>query len=513
MQPTREPMTKDEAESAVPPLVPSGTPGLDDVMRGGFTPYGLYLIEGDPGSGKTTLALQFMMEGVRRGERCMYVTLSEDEQELRAAAASHGWLLDGIEIFEILASEDSLTQDARYTMYHPSEVELAETTKTLLAEVGRIKPHRLVLDSLSEFRMLAETPLRYRRQILALKRHFTVQRVTSLFIDDKTGAERDLALHSSAQGVFNLGTITPPFGTTRRQLQVHKLRGRAFREGLHDFVIRHGGLQVYPRLVAAEHKHGYARESIESGIPQLDALLGGGLAKGTSTLVIGAAGTGKSSLATQFVVAAAARGQHAVIYVFDESIATFIERSTGLGMDVESLVRSGLVILRQVDPAELSPGEFAHDLRTAVEQDNVELVVIDSLNGYLNATPSEKFLTLHLHELLTYLGQCGATTLLLMTQHGIVGSDIGVPVDASYLADAVMALRYFEARGEVRQAISVIKKRTGAHERTIRELRFDKGIKVGDVVRQFEGVLKGFPRFVGDAHELSATSHEPRARG
>jgi circadian clock protein KaiC len=501
-------MTSDEGESTAPALVPSGTPGLDDVMRGGFTPYGLYLVEGDPGSGKTTLALQFMMEGVRRGERCMYVTLSEDERELRAAAASHGWSLDGIDIFEIVPSEDSLTHDTRYTMYHPSEVELAETTKAVLAESLRIKPRRLVLDSLSELRMLAETPLRYRRQILALKRYFSAQRVTSLFIDDKTGAERDLALHSSAQGVFNLGTITPPFGATRRQLQVHKLRGRAFREGLHDFVIRHEGLRVYPRLVAAEHKQSYARHSVESGIPQLDKLLGGGLAKGTSTLVIGAAGTGKSSLATQFAVAAAARGEHSAIYIFDESTATFIERSTGLGLDVAPLMRSGLVSLRQIDPAELSPGEFAHSLREAVENDNAQLVVIDSLNGYLNATPSERFLTLHLHELLTYLGQCGATTLLLMTQHGIVGSEMAVPVDASYLADAVMSLRYFEAEGEIRQAISVIKKRTGVHERTIRELRFDQGIEVGEVVRHFEGVLTGFPRFVGDSRDLLAKDHE-----
>lgn len=502
-------MSRDATESA--PLVPSGTPGLDDVMRGGFTPYGLYLIEGDPGSGKTTLALQFALEGVARGERCLYITLSEDEKELRAAAASHGWSLDGIDIFEIRASEETLRQDARYTMYHPSEVELVETTKAVLAEAARVKPQRMVLDSLSEFRMLAETPLRYRRQILALKRHFADQGTTSLFIDDKTGSERDLALHSSAQGVFDLGTETPAYGTTRRHLQIHKLRGRAFREGVHDFVIRPGGLQVFPRLVAAEHKHVYARDSIESGIAHLDLLLGGGLAKGTSTLVIGAAGTGKSSLATQFAAAAAARGERSAIYLFDESVATFIERSSGLGMDIEALVRSGRVNLRQVDPAELSPGEFAHSLRAAVENENAQLVVIDSLNGYLNATPSERFLTLHLHELLTYLGQCGATTLLLMTQHGIVGQDVSMPIDASYLADAVISLRYFEARGEVRQAISVIKKRTGKHERTIRELRFDKGITVGNVVREFEGVLSGFPRFIGHDGDLAARRHEPSA--
>jgi len=506
-------MTSDSTKSAVPPLVPSGTPGLDDVMRGGFTADGLYLIEGDPGSGKTTLALQFMLDGVKRGERCLYVTLSEDEKELRAGAASHGWSLDGIDIFEIRPSEESLRQDARYTMYHPSEVELAETTKLLLNESARVKPQRMVLDSLSEFRMLAETPLRYRRQVLALKRYFADRGTTSLFIDDKTGSERDLALHSSAQGVFDLVVTTPPFGATRRQIQVHKLRGRSFREGLHDFVIRHDGLYVYPRLVAAEHKRSYERESIESGIPQLDALLGGGLAKGTSTLVIGPAGTGKSSLATQFAVAAAARGDHAAIYLFDESVATFIERSSALGMGVEPLIESGRISLRQIDPAELSPGEFAHGLRRSIESDKTQLVVIDSLNGYLNATPSEKFLTLHLHELLTYLGQSGATTLLLMTQHGIVGQDMSMPIDASYLADSVVSLRYFEARGEVRQSISVIKKRTGRHERTIRELRLgNKGLTVGNVVRDFEGVLSGFPRFVGDVAALSAARHESGAR-
>jgi circadian clock protein KaiC len=502
-------MNSDASASAAPPLVPSGTPGLDDIMRGGFTPHGLYLIEGDPGSGKTTLALQFMLDGVKRGERCLYVTLSEDEKELRAGAASHGWSLDGIDIFEIRPSEESLRQDARYTMYHPSEVELAETTKALLAEAERVKPNRMVLDSLSEFRMLAETPLRYRRQILALKRYFSDRGTTSLFIDDKTGAERDLALHSSAQGVFDLVTSTPAFGATRRQLQVHKLRGRSFSEGLHDFVIRHGGLHVYPRLVAAEHKRRYTREPIESGLAQLDALLGGGLAKGTSTLVIGSAGTGKSSLATQFAVAGAARGEHAAIYLFDESVATFVERSSALGMDIQALIESGKISLRQIDPAELSPGEFAHGLRSSIEDDNTQLVVIDSLNGYLNATPSEKFLTLHLHELLTYLGQCGATTLLLMTQHGIVGQDMSLPIDASYLADSVISLRYFEARGEVRQAIAVIKKRTGRHERTIRELRLDNGVAVGKVVHDFEGVLSGFPRFVGNVADLSAPRHEP----
>ena len=478
-------------------LVSTGIEGLDEILCGGLTPHGLYLVEGDPGSGKTTLALQFMLEGVKRGERCMFVTLSEEERELRAAAESHGWSLEGIHIFEILASEESLKPDARFTMYHPSEVELAEATKAVLAEAARIKPDRLVLDSLSEFRMLAESPLRYRRQILALKRYFARQKTTLLFVDDTTGESRDMQLHSSAQGVISLGRQTPEFGSIRRQLQINKMRGRRFSEGYHDFVIRRGGLQVFPRLVAAEHKVPYAREAIKSGIDQLDALLGGGLAKGTSTLLIGAAGTGKSSLATPICgrgsEARRARGGLSLRRKRRDIHGAL----RGLWHGRRGLISDGRMSVRQVDPAELSPGEFAHAMRAAVENENTQMVVIDSLNGYLNATPSERFLTLHIHELLTYLGQRGVTTLLLMTQHGMVGADVYVPLDASYLADAVISLRYFEAFGEVRQAISVIKKRTGKHERTIREMRFDKGVTVGEPVRDFQGVLTGFPKFVG----------------
>jgi circadian clock protein KaiC len=491
-------MTADKIERDATKLVPIGIEGLDDVLRGGLHPHGLYLVEGDPGSGKTTLALQFLLEGARRGERCLFVTLSEDERELRASAESHGWSLDGIHILEILASDESLKPDARYTMYHPSEVELAETTKSVLTEAARIMPDRLVFDSLAEFRLMAENPLRYRRQILALKQYFSRQRSTLLLIDDLAAGTRDMQLHSLAHGVISLGRNTPEYGPIRRQLQVNKMRGRAFREGYHDFVIRRGGLQVFPQLVATEHKVQYVRGAVRSGIDQLDTLLGGGLAKGTSTLIIGAAGTGKSSLATQFARTAAARGEHATIFLFDESIDTFRERSAGFGMNVDAIISAGRMTLRTVDPAELSPGEFAHVVRTAVEGDRTQMVVIDSLNGYLNATPSERFLTLHIHELLTYLGQCGVTTLLLMTQHGMVGSKVDVPVDASYLADAVILLRYFEAVGEVRQAISVIKKRTGKHERTIREMRLDKGITVGEPVRDFQGVLTGSPQFLGN---------------
>ena len=481
----------------------TGVDGLDDVLQGGFPSGRLYLVEGDPGSGKTTVGMQFLMHGAQRGERCLFVTLSESEEDLRGAASSHGWNLDGIDIKELIPSEESLGEEGSYRMYHPSEVELGETIKTVLGEAERVRPRRVVIDSVSELRLLAANPLRYRRQILALKRYFARQGATLLFTDDQIGAEQDAHLHSLAHGVITLERVIPEYGTMRRRLQVGKLRGRSFREGYHDFVIRRGGVVVFPRLVAAEHRSSRRQESLRSGLKSLDTLLGGGLARGTSTLVMGAAGTGKSSLATLFALAAAERGEHASIFVFDESIATFLERSAGLGMAVAPMVEAGRITLRQIDPAELSPGEFAHAVRAEAETDNT-LIVIDSLNGYLNAMPSEQFLTLHLHELLTYLGQRGVTTMLLMTQHGIVSHDAATPVDASYLADTVMLMRYFEAAGEVRQAISVIKKRTGRHERTIRELTFDKGLVVGEPLRNFQGVLTGTPQLIGKAQDHGA---------
>ncbi|MGH7695861.1 MAG: ATPase domain-containing protein, partial [Gemmatimonadaceae bacterium] len=393
-------MTETDSQQA---LVHTGVPGYDDVICGGLITDRLYLIQGEPGAGKTTLAMQFLLEGIRQGESCMLVTLSESKDELHAAAASHGWSLDGIHILEIIASEENLTPDARYTMFHPSEVELAETTKTVLAEARRVRPKRLVFDSMSELRLLAENPLRYRRQVLALKQAFSRQHCTVLFIDDRTpGGE--MHLDSIVHGVTRLDTIAAEYGTLRRRLQVQKLRGCAYREGFHDFVIRKGGLQVFPRLVAAEHRTSYARESIPSGIEQLDRLLGGGLAKGTSTLMMGPSGCGKSSLATQYVAAAAERGERSGFFLFDESVATLFERSAGLGIDIQPLVDSKMVSLRQVDPAELSPGEFSHLVRQAVEVDGASMIVIDSLTGYLNAMPSDRTLTLHLHELLTYLG-------------------------------------------------------------------------------------------------------------
>jgi circadian clock protein KaiC len=490
--------------------IQTGIEGLDDVLQGGLVPNRMYLLEGDPGSGKTTLAMQFLLAGCRKGEPCLYVTLSESEEELRASAASHGWDLEGINILEIISSEDSLKADARYTMFHPSEVELGETTKAVLAEAERIKPVRLVFDSLSELRLLAENPLRFRRQILALKQYFSRQQCTFVFIDDRTGGRQDMDLHTLVHGVISMTRQTSDYGTARRRIQVSKLRGRAFREGHHDMVIQTGGIAVFPRLVAAEHHRKYARETIKSGLEGLDSLLGGGLTKGTSTLLLGTAGTGKSSIATQFVCSAAAKGEHASMFLFDEAVATFLERSAELGMQAYELVSAGRINVKQVDPAELSPGEFAYSVRRAVEKDGTRVVVIDSLNGYLNAMPSERFLMLHLHELAIYLGQQGVTTLFLMNQSGIIGNITQAPVDASYLADAVILLRYFEAGGEVRKAVSVIKKRTGDHERTIRELYFSGGIQIGEPVRDFQGVLTGQPELVRNdamAMERSADQH------
>lgn len=478
-------------------LVDSGIAGLDDILYGGLTPRSLYLVEGNPGSGKTTLGLQYLLAGRARGERGLYVTLSESPEELHGSAAGHGWSLEGIDVLELASGNEQLKGDARYTMFHPSEVELTETTRGLLERAEKIRPPRLVFDSLSELRLLAQNPLRFRRQILAFKQFFARQDCTVLLLDDKSDEGADMHLYSIAHGVISLERYAPDYGPLRRRLQIPKLRGRQFREGYHDFRIRQGGLEVFPRLVAAEHSTSYPREAVNSGLAALDAMLGGGLARGTSTLVLGPAGTGKSSLATQYARAAALRGDRAAIFLFDEAIATFKERSAGLGMALDPLLNDGRLSLRQVNPAELSPGELYHVVRQAVDRDQVRLVVIDNLNGYLNAMPQEKLLTIHLHEMLSYLGHRGVTTILIMAQHGLVGAEPSAPIDTSYLADTVILLRFFEAAGEVRQAISVIKKRTGPHERTIRELSFHKnGLTVGEPLREFQGVLTGAPTLV-----------------
>jgi circadian clock protein KaiC len=471
-----------------------GVPGLDDILGGGLTPHRLYLLEGAPGAGKTTVSIQFLLEGAARGEPVLYVTLSETKAELNGVARSHGWDMRGIEVREMLAAQDALEPDEQYTMFHPSEVELSETTLRILADVDVIKPTRVVFDSLAELRLLAGSSLRYRRQILALKQFFAGRSSTVLLLDDLTASDRDLQVQSIAHAVIRLGQLNPDYGAARRRLVVVKYRGQNFRGGFHDYKIVRGGLHVFPRLVAAEHTAPLTQTRVPSDLPALDELLGGGLEKGTSTLFVGAPGTGKSSVAVQFAIAAARRHECAAMFIFDESINTLRTRCEGMGMDLGFHIDSGHIRVRQIDPAELSPGEFVHEIRLAVEEHHATVVVIDSLNGYLNAMPDERFLIVQLHELLTYLGQNGVATMLVGAQHGLIGMQMQTPVDASYLADAVVLLRYYEFDGEVRQAISVLKKRGGAHERTIRALSLtSKGVVVGEPLRGFRGILTGIP--------------------
>jgi circadian clock protein KaiC len=472
----------------------TGIPGLDEILNGGLIPRQLYLIDGIPGAGKTTFALQYLLEGVRRGEKCSYVTLSETKRELEAGARSHGWSLDGIDIIELIPDEAELRSDEQLTMLLSSEVELGETMRKVLDTMQRSRPNRMAFDSLSELRLLAQSSLRYRRQILALKQVFVGYQCTVLMIDDRTGEGSDLQLQSIAHGVIALDSEAPAYGNIRRELQVIKFRGSDFISGFHDFTISQRGLTVYPRLVAAQHTAQYKSESLPSGVAALDALMGGGIDRGTSTLLIGPPGSGKSTLALQYATAATERGDHAATFVFDETKGALLARSGGIGMHIKEGTGAGKIAIRQIDPVAISPGEFAHLVRHSVEHDDARVVIIDSLNGYLNAMPQNNFLTAQLHELLSYLNNQGVTTFFTVAQSGIIGSNMTSPVDASYLADSVVLLRYFELAGTVRKAISVLKKRTGGHEGAIRELWFDThGIHLSEPLLKLRGVLTGGP--------------------
>ncbi|MDB5706162.1 MAG: circadian clock protein KaiC [Sphingomonas bacterium] len=491
-----------DGEGEEPPRISTGSKGLDDILGGGIDADRLYLYEGRPGTGKTTIALQFLREGVRQGERVLYITLSETQKELRLVARRHGWSLDGIEVFELVPPETSLDPERELTVFHPAELELTETTKLIFDRVEELNPARVVLDSLSELRLLAQSPLRYRRQVLALKHFFTSRQCTVILLDDLSSQENDLQLHSISHGVVMLEQLAIDYGAERRRLRIIKMRGIQYRGGYHDFTIEKGGLEIYPRLVAADHHRHYVEEFAPSGNTELDNLLGGGLERGTNALLLGAAGVGKSSLALTYAIAAADRGEHSVFFAFDEGRGTVEARARTLGLPLQDKLDSGLIRFQQIDPAELSPGQFAANVRHSVEADGARLIIIDSLNGYLNAMPDGRFLILQMHELLSYLGQRGVLTILVLAQHGLVGP-MDTPLDISYLSDSVLMLRYFEVAGTVRRALSVVKKRSGNHEHTIREFGLSgNGISLGPPLTSFSGIFTGTPSYAGDEAPL-----------
>lgn len=485
------------------PRVSTGVPELDSILGGGLTANRSYLLEGTPGSGKTTIALQFLLEGVRAGEPGLYITLSETSAELREVGRSHGWTLDGIELFE-LVSEDGLHPESEQSILDPSEVELGETIAGVMECVDRLRPARVVFDSLSEMRLLAQDSLRYRRQILALKQYFSTRHCTVLLLDDRSSDPGDLQLHSIAHGVITLEQAAQEYGSERRRLRVVKMRGVKYRGGFHDFAIETGGVSVFPRLVANEHHAEFSAELVSTGIEHLDEMLGGGLSPGTNTLLNGPSGVGKTTTAVCCGLEAIRRGEKAAYYLFDEGVTTMLARSKAMGMDLQPHIDSGMMQVFQIDPAELTPGEFASWIRRAVERDGVGFIAIDSLNAFLQAMPGEKYLLLQMHEMLSYLNQQGVITVLILGQHGIIG-EVRSEIDLSYLSDTIVLFRYFESRGNVLKAVSVAKSRTTEHQSSIREFRLARGgIRIGDPLKDFEGVLTGLPNYRGSTPLMSA---------
>ena len=481
----------------------TGITGLDNILHGGLQSGHVYLVEGDPGSGKTTLGLQFLLEGIANGERTLYITLAESRNELELVAASHGFHLASMELLEVKPPELDPTGSDQYTVFHPSEVELVDVMQNILSRVEKTKAERIVFDSMSEIRMLARDPLRYRRQILTLKQFFVGRKCTVLLLDDRTGDRNDMQLQSICHGAIRMESLRRDYGPQRRQLQVLKMRASRFREGQHDYKVVKGGIQVFPSLISSEHlPEGIDRTDLPSGIDELDKLFGGGVGRGTTSLFIGPAGCGKSTLATKFLSSGAIRGEHGVMFTSDETVESVMTRCTGLGIPLEKHLEDKTIKLNRIQPAELSPGEFIAKIRWEVERNSCRIVIIDSINGLLTAMQEQTMLA-QLHELFSYLNHMGVTTFIVMAQFGVLGTQMGSPLDVSYLADNVLLFRYFEARGSVRQAISVVKRRSGPHERSIRELRLSpKLIEIGHPLQEFEGILTGVPKFVGGEKPL-----------
>ncbi|CAA2103529.1 Circadian clock protein kinase KaiC [Methylobacterium bullatum] len=493
-------MSASPAPDAQP--IPTGVPGLDVILAGGYAAQRAHLIEGRPGGGKTTLGLQFLLDGAARGETCLYITLSESRRELMSVSERHGWSLEGVEIYELVPPELSLDSKLQQSLVHSSDLELGETVRMALSEMERVKPSRVVFDSLSEIRLLSQGSLRYRRQVLALKSYFLLNDITAVMLDDLSAEHDDLNLHSISHAVIRLDQITPPYGAPRRRVHVIKMRGTEYQGGYHDFVIRKGGILVHPRLIASDHPSSFKTGSVESGVAELDRVLGGGLDRGTTSLIVGPSGAGKSTLAMSYLVAALGRGERGLIISFDETRGILLQRARSVGMPLADFVEAGSLQIEQIDPADVSPGDFAGRIRAAVENDAARIVIIDSLTGYMTAMAGQPYLVMQMHELVTYLNQQGVVTILILAQHGMVGK-MESPVDLTYVSDTVVMLRFFEAGGRVRRALSVLKKRTGPHEDTIREFKIDAGgLRVGEPLRKFRGVLTGVPTYDGNGDNL-----------